>query len=481
MARDDLPRRPPVHGPAAAHPVPDFRVPRGGPPAGVRWGPLQQRFGIGAGAFFLKGWWGGVQPPPPPRPSSSGGADFSEAPKGIFGLKTIGVEGAEKFVDRPKARRKIWPNILKGGGYRGCVCDPPPPPGGAEVLKGALIDTRRRRALCALWAASTPSVAQGRDGGPLGRCLAPPHMSAAPSPRSVGGRGILHTISPPPPSSPQPLRTRPSGTAGVPKAVVPLHSRGSGIRVAVPRPPHLQEQHQVRNVDGNNACRCSNKGVALAGGQGCIRREGTAGVTPEAVRQAVGGGCQSGWGRLPSVTNAIEAGTWRQGDSGWAWAGRPGAGGGSPPPFLGGGWELPDAQATASSCTPRTVGGRARGPFALPSAIGRKEGRRRSIGLGLGGAPIPPVLPGWFAWQGASCADRARGSDAARPSGVLRGGVAVGSQPVQRPVGGGPILYAIVRCCRGGGCCGGKGDLIPSTRAGAGTAWQCLTHLPAHL
>ena len=38
----------------------------------------------------------------------------------------------------------------------------------------------------------------------------------------------------------------------------------------------------------------------------------------EAVGQAVGGGCQSGWGRLLSVTNAIEAGTWRQGGSGWA-------------------------------------------------------------------------------------------------------------------------------------------------------------------
>jgi hypothetical protein len=36
----------------------------------------------------------------------------------------------------------------------------------------------------------------------------------------------------------------------------------------------------------------------------------------EAVTQAVGGGCQSGWGRLLSVTNAIEP--WRQGDSGWA-------------------------------------------------------------------------------------------------------------------------------------------------------------------
>ena len=38
----------------------------------------------------------------------------------------------------------------------------------------------------------------------------------------------------------------------------------------------------------------------------------------EAVRQAFGGGCQSGWGRLLSVTNAIEAGTGRQGDSGLA-------------------------------------------------------------------------------------------------------------------------------------------------------------------
>ena len=34
--------------------------------------------------------------------------------------------------------------------------------------------------------------------------------------------------------------------------------------------------------------------------------------------QAVGGGCRSGWGRLLTVTNAIEAGTRRQGDSGWA-------------------------------------------------------------------------------------------------------------------------------------------------------------------
>ena len=32
--------------------------------------------------------------------------------------------------------------------------------------------------------------------------------------------------------------------------------------------------------------------------QGCIRRAGTAEAAPEAARQAVGGDCQSGWGRL---------------------------------------------------------------------------------------------------------------------------------------------------------------------------------------
>ena len=37
-------------------------------------------------------------------------------------------------------------------------------------------------------------------------------------------------------------------------------------------------------------------------------------MAPEAVRQAVGGGCQIGWGRLLSVTTAIEAGLLASGD-----------------------------------------------------------------------------------------------------------------------------------------------------------------------
>ena len=52
--------------------------------------------------------------------------------------------------------------------------------------------------------------------------------------------------------------------------------------------------------------------------QGGIRMEGTSEAAPATVRQVVGGGCRSGSGRLLSVTNAIEVGTWRQGDSGWA-------------------------------------------------------------------------------------------------------------------------------------------------------------------
>ena len=51
---------------------------------------------------------------------------------------------------------------------------------------------------------------------------------------------------------------------------------------------------------------------------GIIRREGTSEAAPEVVKQAVEGGCRSGSWRLLSVTNAIQAGTCVQGDSGWA-------------------------------------------------------------------------------------------------------------------------------------------------------------------
>ena len=40
--------------------------------------------------------------------------------------------------------------------------------------------------------------------------------------------------------------------------------------------------------------------------QGCIRREGASEAAPQAVKQAVEGGCRRGWGRLLSVINALK-------------------------------------------------------------------------------------------------------------------------------------------------------------------------------
>ena len=78
----------------------------------------------------------------------------------------------------------------------------------------------------------------------------------------------------------------------------------------------LNFQATVRNKPGAKFSRAKNS--RCKNSPPPCRRGGTSEVAPEAVRQAVGGGCQSGWGRLLSVTNAIEAGAWRQGDSGWA-------------------------------------------------------------------------------------------------------------------------------------------------------------------
>ena len=64
-------------------------------------------------------------------------------------------------------------------------------------------------------------------------------------------------------------------------------------------------------------------------------------------RQAVGRGCQSGWGRLRSVTNAVEAGTWRQGGQ-WlsvGWAPWRGGGRGVPPPLPTRPWGRPTSRA----------------------------------------------------------------------------------------------------------------------------------------
>ena len=55
----------------------------------------------------------------------------------------------------------------------------------------------------------------------------------------------------------------------------------------------------------NSNCCCHKCATAASCPTGALGREGASETAPEAVRQAVGGGCRSGWGRLLSVTNAI--------------------------------------------------------------------------------------------------------------------------------------------------------------------------------
>ena len=116
-----------------------------------------------------------------------------------------------------------------------------------------------------------------------------------------GGGFGFHT-----PPSPAPPR------GGVPSRLREYAGRYFQVHVRV----RLWEEGVLHLWMGGGGC-CPPVGYG-AGSSRSSRREGTSEAAPAAGRRAVGGGCQSGWGRLLSVTNAIEAGTWRQGDSGWA-------------------------------------------------------------------------------------------------------------------------------------------------------------------
>ena len=90
---------------------------------------------------------------------------------------------------------------------------------------------------------------------------------------------------------------------------------GGGGAEAVPQPDPSSAPDWPRDaapVPDANLRRC----CPLPQAQQRIRREGISEAALAATRQAVGGGCQSGWGQLLSVMNAIEAGTWRQGGLG---------------------------------------------------------------------------------------------------------------------------------------------------------------------
>ena len=64
------------------------------------------------------------------RGGGGGGAEFFEAPKKSF--DQLAPKAPEKIFYQPKARRKIWPNIVCLGGVSGGGGDPPPP-SGAEL------------------------------------------------------------------------------------------------------------------------------------------------------------------------------------------------------------------------------------------------------------------------------------------------------------------------------------------------------------
>ena len=123
----------------------------------------------------------------------------------------------------------------------------------------------------------------------------------------------------------QALQTRAKGGGGTELGICFPRGHSAVHKVALPRAAQLDR--------GGGAARSAARASTalyhvpspntrhhhrLPPAQVCIRRGGASKVVSEAVRQAVGGCFQSGWRRLLSVTNAIEAGTWRQGDIGWA-------------------------------------------------------------------------------------------------------------------------------------------------------------------
>ena len=100
---------------------------------------------------------------------------------------------------------------------------------------------------------------------------------------------------------------RPGGVGGG----CPMHPCAGKGRGPSTRPPPRCGFSNVSTAPGKRG-RSRKLHVKCPGHRGTgesIRREGTSEASPEAVRQAVGGGCRRDWGRLLSVINAIESGT----------------------------------------------------------------------------------------------------------------------------------------------------------------------------
>ena len=148
----------------------------------------------------------------------------------------------------------------------------------------------------------TPQKEKG--GGVNTRTCPPPHRHT-----SVDATGQ----HPPGPCPPQ-HRAQPPGAEPPPPDLNVQIELGdlqrAGVCHELPMLPSLvvapRESESADTATGH-ACGMG-QGGHVRGGGGCSRREGASEAAPEAGRRAVGGGCQSGWGRLLSVTNAVEAG-----------------------------------------------------------------------------------------------------------------------------------------------------------------------------
>ena len=120
----------------------------------------------------------------------------------------------------------------------------------------------------------------------------------------VGSRKFSEKICP---SAQAPISQGPALRSGQGSKIFCVSVGGGGGRIAPTGPlgyckraqeavgAKAQEQHRLVSGPHDH-------------GQRCIRRKGTPEAAPEAVRQAVGGGCRSGWGRLLSVTLSLALG-----------------------------------------------------------------------------------------------------------------------------------------------------------------------------
>ena len=228
---------------------------------------------------------------------------------GLWGRGGGGGGGGTTSIADPQPPRDMHRTLHM---YRGCGWRPPRhQPGPVPVVQGPCVSPSSTAP--ALHAAVGRSEGlRRRSGSGTDQRRRPPHATSGPSVRGGGGGGL-------------------QGAAPRTKGDLP---GCTCVRATAPRVWLDNSASPGPGFDGGNKYNFAKVNIylgcfgaptfGLLGSrpplppEGCISRVGPLKSVPEAVGQAVGGRRQSGWGRLLSVTNAVEAGTWRQRDSGWA-------------------------------------------------------------------------------------------------------------------------------------------------------------------